>query len=435
MAGPTAFTLVVKKIITDALSDPEKLLKTLFYGVIAPILSFLLILALPIILILNVPSLLFSGNTSPKLTNQQLQTIAIYQDAPIVINQNNLNWIENKRNEYSWCDDIVVEYNYDLSWQHLMAIDAVLLNQDFSNAKKEDVLKLGNKFLIRNSYTETYTVEEEYEDVEEYEEDIEVTDPKTGKKTIKTITRTKTVTKIRTVTKHRAVIKISTKSLNQVLNEINLNTFEKDLALNMYNSILNADVEASFNLYDDVDLSELKEYPPGNASIPYFNQADKRWGAYSYGNSTIKSGGCGPTSLAMIVAGLKGRGDVNPKSVADWSYTNGHRAEGQGSYWSLMTAGGKNYGLKVEQVSRKNPKAIVKALSDGYPVIASMGRGHFTNGGHFIVLRGITADGKILVHDSASIERSSKAWDLGIIMNESSTNGGINGSPFWIFKP
>lgn len=63
-----------------------------------------------------------------------------------------------------------------------------------------------------------------------------------------------------------------------------------------------------------------------------------------------------------------------------------------------------------------------------------MGKGHFTNGGHFIVLRGITEDGKILVHDSASVNRSNQEWDLSLIMNESSKNGGANGSPFWIFS-
>lgn len=132
--------------------------------------------------------------------------------------------------------------------------------------------------------------------------------------------------------------------------------------------------------------------------------------------------------------GLTGQ-RITPDILANWSYRNGHRAEGQGSYWSLMTAGGAYYGLQVEPVSRKNPNKIVQALSEGYPVIVSMGKGHFTNGGHFIVLRGLTTDGKILVYDSASVERSNKAWDISIIINESSTNGGVNGSPFWIFKP
>ncbi len=59
-----------------------------------------------------------------------------------------------------------------------------------------------------------------------------------------------------------------------------------------------------------------------------------------------------PTSLAMVVSGLTGN-RVTPDIVGNWSVRNGHRAEGAGSYWSLMTAGGKHYGLNVEAVSRK----------------------------------------------------------------------------------
>ena len=40
-----------------------------------------------------------------------------------------------------------------------------------------------------------------------------------------------------------------------------------------------------------------------------------------------------------------------------------------------------------------------------------MGPGHFTNGGHFIILRGVTLDGSVLVADPASQERSLTTWD------------------------
>lgn len=415
MAGPVS--IVLKKLILDLFTDPEEAVKFIVNFILIPLLAVILILVLPIILILSVPSLLLDGGSTPELTAQQLETIAIYQNAPITINQENLSWIEDKKREYSWCDDIRVTYDFDLVWQHIMAIDSVILEQNFLKTDPEEVLKIGRRFLVRDNYVETYQVRERRsrtrtdKDGNTYTEHYYVT-----------------------VTKYRGIIKISTKPFDRVINEIGFNDFEKNTAINIYNSIVSIDVEGNLNIYDDIDLSNLKEYPPGNASIPYFNQTDKRWGAYSYGNSTIFNGGCGPTSLAMVVAGLTGRSDINPKVVADWSVANGHRAEGQGSYWSLMTDGGRNYGLKVEAVSRKNPNKIIEALSKGYPVVVSMGRGHFTNGGHFIVLRGLTKDGKILVYDPVSVSRSQKAWDIGIIMNESSTNGGVNGSPFWIFK-
>ena len=69
-------------------------------------------------------------------------------------------------------------------------------------------------------------------------------------------------------------------------------------------------------------------------------------------------------------------------------------------------------------------------LADGKLVVAIMSKGHFTSGGHFIVLRGVQ-DGKILVADPASYRRSGQLWDLSIILNEASRRAGAGG-PFWI---
>jgi hypothetical protein len=74
---------------------------------------------------------------------------------------------------------------------------------------------------------------------------------------------------------------------------------------------------------------------------------------------------------------------------------------------------------------------MVDALADGKLVVAIMAKGHFTNSGHFIVLRGVTAEGKILVADPANYTRSQQAWDLAIILNEASGRAGAGG-PFWI---
>jgi len=46
----------------------------------------------------------------------------------------------------------------------------------------------------------------------------------------------------------------------------------------------------------------------------------------------------------------------------------------------------------VTQTSDANQ--VVQALSEGHPVISSQRAGLFTSGGHFIVLRGVTADSK-----------------------------------------
>jgi hypothetical protein len=69
-------------------------------------------------------------------------------------------------------------------------------------------------------------------------------------------------------------------------------------------------------------------------------------------------------------------------------------------------------------------------LASGKLVVALMHPGHFTNSGHFIVLRGVTSDGKILVAGPGNLGRSEQAWDLALILRESHTASG-GGGPFW----
>ena len=88
-------------------------------------------------------------------------------------------------------------------------------------------------------------------------------------------------------------------------------------------------------------------------------------------------------------------------------------------------------GLSCEACSRDDPQKLVDALASGKLVVAIMGPGHFTRGGHFIVLRGVTSEGKILVADPVSYSRSDEEWDLSIFLEEASQYA-ANRSPFWI---
>lgn len=59
-----------------------------------------------------------------------------------------------------------------------------------------------------------------------------------------------------------------------------------------------------------------------------------------------------------------------------------------------------------------------------------MSKGHFTSSGHFMVLRGVTSEGKILVADPASKKRSEQEWDISIILDEA-RKGAAAGGPLW----
>lgn len=184
--------------------------------------------------------------------------------------------------------------------------------------------------------------------------------------------------------------------------------------------------------YYNTDYGDISFGSGAEIQVVYYNQTDARWGNKLYGKSgTIGKAGCGPTALAIAVATLTGN-PVTPYDVAQWSVTNGHRCEGSGSYHSLIPAGGAHYGLNVTGIGADS-KRMTEALQSGKLVIALMGPGHFTGSGHFIVLRGVTDSGKILVADPASVKRSNQEWALGIIVNEASRKAS-SGGPFWVLS-
>lgn len=235
------------------------------------------------------------------------------------------------------------------------------------------------------------------------------------------------------------VLNISVWDLNpeEYMDRLTFTQEEKDWAALLYSvmaedqstSIIDTDGTGYYGTdYGDITFS--------NAATPvvYYNQTDARWGNKPYGKtSTIGRAGCGPTALAIAVASLTSN-KVTPYDVAQWSAANGGLCEGSGSYHSLIPNGGQHYGLTVTSIGRDGKK-LVEALQSGKLVIAIMSKGHFTSGGHFIVLRGVTEDGKILVADPASVKRSNKEWDLRIVTGEASRKVGSAGGPFWVLSP
>ncbi|MFR8331528.1 MAG: C39 family peptidase [Oscillospiraceae bacterium] len=85
-------------------------------------------------------------------------------------------------------------------------------------------------------------------------------------------------------------------------------------------------------------------------------------------------------------------------------------------------------GCQWESISTDDPQAVVDALASGKLIVALMSKGHFTSSGHFMVLRGVTSEGKILVADPASKKRSEQEWDISIILDEA-RKGAAAGGP------
>ena len=165
-------------------------------------------------------------------------------------------------------------------------------------------------------------------------------------------------------------------------------------------------------IYNPDVSGDLKE-----GEIPLFIQWDKRWGYGWYGSNYIGVAGCGPTCLSMVVCGLKNDATANPYEVSKYAEIKNYYVAGQGTSWTLMTTGALNYGLKYT-TGQISAAYILNNLSPQSPMICSMKPGDFTSQGHFIVLTGVTPDGKIIINDPVSPANSAKAWDVNVLVGQ-----------------
>ncbi len=170
----------------------------------------------------------------------------------------------------------------------------------------------------------------------------------------------------------------------------------------------------------------------GARDIVYFNQVDPQWANQPFGSDTIGPYGCGPTVMAMAVSSM-GEQLVNPAQMALWAKENGYWAPRHGSYLSIVEGTAASYGLQAEVCENRSVSRLRQELSSGKLGVALVAKGHFTNGGHFILLIGVSLDGSILVADPSSRDRSLAMWDAQLIIDELSPNRN-DGAPLWFLS-
>ena len=149
------------------------------------------------------------------------------------------------------------------------------------------------------------------------------------------------------------------------------------------------------------------EYLDGGMPIPIYYQQDYKDVILQAPNKTVSSSGCGFTSCSMVVSYLLDQKITPREFVDDWSRKHYYTG---GMLWTLPQATMEHYGLEsVEQTTSIDK--VVQALKDNHPVMSSQGPGLFTSGGHLIVLRGVTSDGKILVNDPNKYNAINKGYN------------------------
>lgn len=118
-----------------------------------------------------------------------------------------------------------------------------------------------------------------------------------------------------------------------------------------------------------------------------YKQGDSRWGKVVYtscGNKkqTIANSGCGPTSMADIVATFKDA-KVTPVQMCELALKWGYRTSNSGTAWGFFKRIADHYGFS-KFVQTSSLETMKNCLASGGYVVCSMGPGYWTKGGHFI---------------------------------------------------
>ena len=164
----------------------------------------------------------------------------------------------------------------------------------------------------------------------------------------------------------------------------------------------------------------------------YYNQREAPWASMPFGGDTIDLYGCGPVAMSMVVSSMTEH-QVDPGQMAAWAAENGYWASQSGSYHSLIPDAAVAYGLQSARLETCTPHQLIQYLLRGDMVVALMGPGHFTNSGHFIILRGATLSGEILIADPNSRENSLTTWDPQLLLDQVSSAEG-QGLRLWLIS-
>lgn len=139
----------------------------------------------------------------------------------------------------------------------------------------------------------------------------------------------------------------------------------------------------------------------GVSNFIFYSQGDDKWKDHPYGTSTIAESGCGPTSVAEVVATLSNR-SITPVEAADFGTKNGAYITGTGSsHQKMLIDGPEHWGLHVKPLGTDLTEAANIIKNGGLVIAAGQGQHPFSTGGHVIVLRALDSSGRFLIGNPA----------------------------------
>ena len=171
------------------------------------------------------------------------------------------------------------------------------------------------------------------------------------------------------------------------------------------------------DMYPD-DSPEPCDSLSDDVGIPLLMQWDQRWGYTVYSSAAFGQTGCCPTSLAMVYQGITRKTDMSPYDMGVLAKENGFMTQYEGTDGQFLLTCGQQLGLAASEIPVSSD-GLRWALSEGYVVIANVGPGDFTEGGHFLVVADLAENGEAVVNDPYSVEKSERTWPIEAIVNQS----------------
>ena len=209
-------------------------------------------------------------------------------------------------------------------------------------------------------------------------------------------------------------------ALSDALNGMNY----KDILAKYYDSSTFDIINIKEGLYVEGANYENASY---NGNVVFYDQNDYKSVQFcGRSGSTISSSGCGVTASAIVASTLLANGKYDPIYMMNLAYSFhecGPAISGTNAGFFRKFASQLNLGY--QEVSKSQASQVVEALKTGKSmVIAHMGQGHFTNGGHYIVLSAVNQQGQVYVHDPNNRQNkinrgTGNGWyDLNMIASE-----------------
>lgn len=217
------FLLIGKKVIYDLLTEPERLAQKILIAVMAVIMIIFMFI-IPIIIVTNVPLVYLSNGEE---TVKQEEILKMYKKDAIALAEANYQMWVNKQQERlkNEVDEITVNYDFNISYKELIAIDTILLQQDFTKVNISSICSLINEFVFTNIETGTYL--RTYTD-----EEMEITGYKENGEAIWKMVQVQKEELVK-----YAVIEVSILNKNEVMNNLGFSEADKEYVKNYMNAI------------------------------------------------------------------------------------------------------------------------------------------------------------------------------------------------------